>query len=40
MKKKQKREEKKPAAMKKFIRKEIKARIDNKQHYLILAGCF
>lgn len=40
MEKNPKERRKKTAAIKKIIRKEIKARADNKQHCLILAGCF
>ena len=40
MEKKPKRKKKKNCCHKKKItRKEIKARVDNKQHWLILAGC-
>ena len=40
MEKNPKERRKKTATIKEIIRKEIKARVDNKQHCLILAGCF
>lgn len=39
-KKPKRKKKKKTATIKEIIRKEIKARVDNKQHCLILAGCF